>query len=149
MSLHLRKEVYEMMFSPTSLQPDSKSIDASKVNIFTWEFRGSNQTAYQIYIFNNITNAQVYTSNKITSSIPSHSLPANTLTNNVEYKYYVTVYSGAESASSEYVFFKTNTTPVLTMTVPSSITTTHFDFTVTYSQAQNIAFTRFKFVLYE
>jgi hypothetical protein len=138
-----------MLFAPSSLNPDSISFDATKVYKFTFKNNGDVQTHYNLKIYNNSTSAQVYTSNKTASSISEHNLPANSLTNNLEYKYQLEVFSNAQSVLSEFIFFKTNTTPIITMTVPSSISTTSSIFSATYSQAQSIPFNKFKFILYD
>lgn len=137
-----------MLFSPAQLKPDTIALDATKAFDFTWLNRGDSQSHYRLKIYLNTTSAQVYDSTKLTSTVSKHTLPANTLTNPNEYKYQLEVFSGSQSVLSEFYFFKTNTTPVITMTVASTITTTSATFNATYTQAQNIPYFKYKFILY-
>lgn len=138
-----------MLFAPDQLNPDSSSFDATNTQLFNWRSNGDPQTHYRIKIYNNDTNNLVYDSTKIASTMSQHLLPSNTLSNGLNYKYQLQVFNNSISALSDYIFFKTNNKPVLTLNTPSIITTRSFNFKGSYSQAQNIPFNRFKFIFYD
>lgn len=137
------------MYAPTFLSPDNIGIDATLNNTFTWQ-PGGDQVAFQLYIYNNANNTQVYDSTKITSSISSHEVPADTLTNGNEYKWFVRTYwDETNYVDSDWVLFKANSFPTITLTVPTTIETQNYTFVGTYSQAEGILVKKFKFVLYD
>lgn len=138
-----------MLFLPSQLSPDSISFDAGLAKDFTWETNGDKQTSYRLKIYLNSTSALVYDSTQITSAVSSHTLPQSTLTNNNEYKWQLEVFAGSSSILSEFIFIKTNTTPVVNVSVPATLTSSTYTFTGSYSQAQNIAYNRYKFTLYD
>jgi len=138
-----------MLFTPTNLSPSNLSIDATLPNLFMWQNNGDAQTNYQLKIYKNSDSTLIYNSTKLTSADNFHTVPANSLTNNIEYKYQVSIWSSATiTVNSEFVFIKTNSTPTVSMTVPATITTQSYQFIATYTQAENIPFQKWKMILY-
>lgn len=138
-----------MQFLPSNMQPEFISIDATKDYTFTWQANGDTQYAYQLYIYKNSDNSLVYDSTKIISSTESHTLPAGTLTNGVEYKWKLHIYKDdINYIESEYILFKTNSAPQVTLTVSSTINYQNYEFIATYTHPENVAPQKFKFILY-
>jgi len=144
-----------VVYKATNLSPQNSAIDADELNRFSWEHQGSAQTDYRVYVYNNSTGALLHDSTKTTSTNEYYDLPALTLSNGVECKWYVATYSGTASEDSSYEFFLTETTPDATFTDPifsatpvPSLTTQDYTFKVDYDQDEDIAIKRFKFTLY-
>jgi len=71
--------------------------------------------------------------------ILSHALPINSLTNGNQYFSVFTVWQGTLSANSRQIPFFCYTTPTLTISVPSTITSKKYSFVVTYFQEEYIS----------
>lgn len=106
------------LLKPNQLSPQNSVIDADEDNIFSWSTNGAKQTGYRFYIYNNETNVLVYNSGEIISPVEYQTVPSSTLTNGVDYKWYVTSFAGAESKDSEYEFFTANETPIVEFVLP-------------------------------
>jgi hypothetical protein len=131
------------------MTPDSVAIDATLPQLFTWTNNGSAQTDFILRIYKNVDSSLIYNSTKVTSPTSQFILPANSLANNNDYKYQLEVFSGSTSVLSDFIFLKTYATPILNITVPSTITNRAYRFTGDYTQAQNIPYSRYKFILYD
>lgn len=105
-------------FKAIGLSPSISAIDASIDNTFSWTAQGGVQTKYQIYIYNNTSDVLVYDSTELTSANQYHIVPAASLTNGVDYKWYVATTTVLGEEDSEYEFFTTAKTPVLTFAYP-------------------------------
>jgi hypothetical protein len=131
------------------MTPDSIAVDATLPQLFTWTNNGSAQTDFILRIYKNVDSSLIYNSTKKTSSISQFTLPANSLVNNNDYKYQLEVFSGSTSVLSDFVFLKTYATPILNITVPVTLSNRAYKFTGDYTQAQNIPYSRYKFILYD
>ena len=137
-----------MMYTPKFLSPKNKAIDAAAISNFTWKSQGEPQTHFQLKIYKNVDDTLVYDSTKITSVASGFSLPNNILSNNTQYKWTVQVFGATSDAISDYAFLVTNSTPTVSLTVPSELTTQTHKFIATYSQTQNISIKKYRFILY-
>lgn len=105
------------LYASTNLSPNNIGIIPTNTNTFSWDVNATSpdsQTAFQVIIYNN-SNVGVYDSGVIYSTVSSFTLPENTLTVNTIYKWKVTVYSGLTSVSSQWVIFKTNSSPAIAL----------------------------------
>jgi len=107
------------IFRAVGLSPSITAIDANLINRFSWVSQSGLQTNYRVYIYNNSTNALVYDSYLRDSSVQYHDVPASSLTNGIDYKWYVVTASFIGTEDSEYEFFTTAETPVVTFSYPS------------------------------
>jgi hypothetical protein len=121
------------------------NFDATLQSLFEWKFGDTNpkdtQSAFEIE-FSRVSDAVVvYTSGKVTSTTSAVYIPANTLTNGVNYRWRVRTYDvvGATGTWSGYGTFTTAATGTLTITSPavdnSLIETSTVPVTWTYEQA--------------
>jgi hypothetical protein len=131
------------------MTPDSIAVDASLPQLFEWTNNGSPQTDFILRVYKNSDSSLIYSSTKITSTVSQFLLPANSLLNNNDYKYQLEIFSGTNSVLSDFIFLKTYTTPILTLTIPTTIPNRSYKFVGDYSQAQNIPYNRFKYILYD
>lgn len=114
---------------------------------FTWTFADRNpkdvQTAYQVEISRADTAAVVHDTGKVTSTSSSYTLPANTLVNDVNYRWRVRLYDtiGGVGTWSAYQTFVTSTTGSVNITSPATdnltgIETSSYTVAWTYSGTQ-------------
>lgn len=114
---------------------------------FSWTFSDRNpkdvQTAYQVEISRADTAAIAKDTGKVTSSATTYSMPANTLVNDVDYRWRVRLYDtiGGVGTWSAYQNFSTSTTGSITITAPATdnlegIETSSYTIAWTYSGAQ-------------
>lgn len=110
-------------FKAISLSPSVTAIDATVNNTFTWQVQGGLQVKFNIYIFNNSTDALAYDSGVIVSSNQSHVIPGGTLTNGTDYKWYISTNTIIDSSetfiSSEYEFFTCSAVPIVSFSYPT------------------------------
>lgn len=138
-----------MMYTPKFLSPKNKSIDASVDNVFTWKTQGEPQTDFQLKIYKNSDDTLVYDSTKLTSALSTLTVPASTLSNILQYKWNVKTFGTTGDATSDYAFLATNNTPVVTLTVPPTLTTQTHKFVANYTQSENISIKKYRFILYD
>ena len=106
------------LYKPNQLSPQNTAIDGRDVNRFSWQTNGAIQSTYRVRIYNNDTGVELHDSTEIVSPNEYYDLPALTLANAVDCKWYVTTTSGSDTADSEYEFFVTNTAPEVAFTSP-------------------------------
>lgn len=142
--------IYQAKF----LQPYNTTIDGTAINPFTFVCQGTTITKYNAKIYRVSDNVQVYTTGDIVLSpvkynndTVSFNVPALTVTNGTQYKWDVTTFENATSATSFQVTFWANAIATLTMTVPATITAQSYTFTATYSQANSVPLSYYYFVL--
>ncbi len=138
-----------MIYTPKFLSPKGVSINATVDNVFSWQSQGEPQTDYQLKIYLISNDSLVYDSTKLTSTSSSHTVPADSLLNDKQYKWVVEIFGATGSAVSDYVFLKTHSTPVVSLTVDPTLTVQSYLFVASYSQAENISIKQFKFILYD
>lgn len=124
---------------PYGLFPNGQTIDATDINEFSWKVSGDISIAFELFIYNNATGNIVFSTPKITSYATKYSLPANTLSNGIEYKWQVKVYNQAnESSTSEFVVFQSSSRPHVTVDSFGTIANRDYVFTATYSQSESV-----------
>jgi hypothetical protein len=102
---------------------DTKSnFDATDNAVFSWTYSdpdpSDSQSAYQLEIIDVATGTTVYDTGKVASTTSSHTLPAETLTNNKQYQWRVKTWDNidTEGAWSDYATFYTSAKPSVTIT---------------------------------
>lgn len=153
-----------MLFQPTNIYPDQKggelgngTIDVTKNLPVSWQVNGNSpMTSFSITIYrNDAASTQLYTTGQRTDSCPfqpsdhegvpqtfRYTIPASALSgagmvNGGNYKLVIQQwYSGGSVRQSSASAFITRATPVLSLSVPASISTKEATFTASYSQAQ-------------
>lgn len=151
------------IYEATFLIPNtSLAIDGQVDNAFTCLINAKAGVAcvkYKVDIVLNSDSTSVYTQTVTLTSdnyvydgeTLSFTVPSSTLTNGVEYKWYITVYSPSDLTTgvvSDEILIITNEDPVITFTPPSTITERKYTFSFTYSQAEDVALSYFTFNLY-
>jgi|GEM_PF-1866825 len=133
-------EVIQIIQKPYNISLKGITIDATEINVVTWKVSGAIQYFYALTIKNNTTNATVYTVSKTSSYASSHSIPANTLTNNNQYKISIQVWDSgsASTASSDYEVFQSSARPIVSVSSISAVASPSYTFSASYSQAQSI-----------
>lgn len=135
------------LYQPSGLFPDNIGIDGSLSNIFSWTVNGDAQTDYEVFIYNNANNTSVYDSGKITSATPTHTVPVNGFSNNLELKWKVRVWHLTTYVDSDWVLFKAYTTPTVVLgATPTSVQ--NYTFSAIYNQIQGVSIKKYKFILY-
>lgn len=147
----------------TFLTPNTETaINGQVDNIFTCLINANPGVAvvkYKIDIVLNSNNDSVYSQTVTLNSnncvydgeTLSHTVPVNTLTNGIEYKWYITVYDSTDLATgvtSDEILLKLNSPINIVFTVPSIINAQKHTFTFTYLQTENIPIEYFKYNLY-
>lgn len=130
------------------------AFDATQQHIFTFNVVGGDQVvANTLTIVENETNTQVYSQRQETFSL-THTLPANTLTNGTYYAASLTTENanGDVSVSSNIIQFYCYTTPTFVFTNlinGTNLTTSSYNFEMSYSQTENEALEQYSFNLYD
>jgi len=139
------------IYQSSYLSPNNTSVTASSPITFTAKIQGTIATHYQLIIYN-MANTIIFNSTKLSLSpnlyqndIFSYILNSG-LTNGIQYKWTLTIWSNALSATTRETPFYAYAIPTLTMTVPSTITSKKFLFPATYAQAQSIPINRWYMV---
>lgn len=130
------------------------AFDATEEHIFGFNVVGGDQVvANTLTIVENENNTQVYSARQETFSL-SHTLPANILTNGTYYAASLTTENanGDVSVSSNTIQFYCYTTPTFVFTNlinGTNLTTSSYNFEMSYSQTENEALEQYSFNLYD
>lgn len=129
-----------MLQKPYNLQPTGGvAIDGNDENIFSWFVSGDIQTAIEIKIYDNNDNSLYWTLPKTPYYANKYNLPSSTLLNGKEYKWQVTIYNEKnQSISSDLQVFQTSSRPVVSVDPITTVGAPSYQFTATYSQAENV-----------
>ena len=145
-----------MIYLPTNFQPKNEARDMSIAQMFSVQVHGVICTDYQIIIKNNDTGVTIYDSTKLHLSIPLydkstlyHTVPANSITNGVNYKWIITVYENTNNVTSGEQFFKSYGNPTVTLSIPLTISTQAYSPRAIYYHPQSISIQKFKYILYD
>jgi hypothetical protein len=131
------------------------NFDKTTSAVFSWTFNdttGDTQSAYELEIYDTAApSTPVVKVAKTGSTVSSHTLAANTLTNGITYQWRVLTYDAAGFASpwSAYSTFKCSAAPTVTAVAPASISSDSYTFGGTYSQGAGSTQTSFQFKLYD
>lgn len=139
-----------MIYQASQLSPNGTTIDALTAQNFTAKIEGGFCDSYKLLIYN-MSNTLIYDTTKIALSpylyqddILTHVLNPHVLTNSIQYKWKIITYSGTLSATSREVSFYCYSTPVVTISVPATITEKKYTFTITYTQTESISIKKWK-----
>ena len=130
------------------------AFDATAEHIFTFNVVGGDQVvANTLTIKDNETNTTVYSAREVTFAL-AHTLPANSLTNGTYYVATLTTENanGDISVASNAIQFYCYTTPVLVFTnlvSGTNLTTSSYNFEISYSQTENEPLEQYSFNLYD
>lgn len=130
------------------------AFDATQEHIFNFNVVGGDQVvANTLTIIDNETHQQVYSQEEITFSL-THTLAANVLTNGKYYSASLTTENanGDTSVASDSIQFYCYTTPVFIFTNlinGANITTSSYNFEISYSQSQSEPLEQYSFNLYD
>jgi hypothetical protein len=136
------------IYQPSAQFPENIGIDGDLNNIFSWTVNGDAQTDFQLIIYNNADNTSVYDSTKITSVTPTHTVPTSSFTNNLELKWKVKIWHNSSYVDSDWVLFKSYTTPTVVMGATPTVEQ-NYTFSAVYNQAQGVSVKKYKFILYD
>lgn len=125
---------------PYNVSISGTIIDANEDNFISWSVSGAIQYAKSLTIKDNIDNTVVFTIDKTPSFLQNFTVPANTLTNNKQYKIQVTVWDEADnSATSDSYIFETSARPTVSGNIPTTITAQKYVFEFLYNQVDSIS----------
>lgn len=100
------------------------NFDATQSTQFTWAFSDSDpfdtQSAYQLQIYRVSTGLLVYDSGQVSASTAAHTLPANTLSNPIDYQWKVRTWDSSSLVGpySSLSNFSTSAAPTVAITTP-------------------------------
>ncbi|OPH47630.1 hypothetical protein BC351_10600 [Paenibacillus ferrarius] len=135
---------------PYNISFKGLTIAAGEVNKLTWQVSGDLSVAYQVRVFKNSDNILIYNSSKITSFANSHSIPANSFLNGLEYKIQVIIWNDAGAGIfSDYEIFQTSSRPVVGVSPIGTVGSQTYNFTATYSQLESVSMRSWIFYLYD
>lgn len=146
------------IYTPQNPSPRNEVRDMLLDQDFTCTVDGVKYTDYQIRIYRVSDNVLVHDTTKTNLVTPlangailTHTLTGGTITNSAteSYKWSIQVWNGAETKTSREFQFFAKTTPVLTFTVPATITSQSYEFTATLVQAQGDIVNNYIFELYD
>jgi hypothetical protein len=137
------------MIAPSRILPEFSTLDGLEDIIISWKSNVMTQYGYQIQFFNNATDALLFDTGLVVSVLTSYTLPAGSLANNLEIKYYIKQYESAISnIDSEYILIRTAAKPTAVVpSVPSS--TQSYEFTANVTLATGVTIQKYKFTLYD
>ncbi len=139
-----------MIQRPYNLSIRGSVIDGLESNAITWQVSGAISVAYSISILKNSDNSVAYSYPKTTTYATSHTLPANTLTNGLDYKISITAYDESNnSASSDYDVFQSSTRPVISVSTIGTVANTSYNFSSSYNQAESVPIKSWMAFLYD
>lgn len=130
------------------------AFDATQEHIFTFNVVGGDQVvANTLTIINNATSEQVYSEREETFTL-THTLPPNSLQNGIYYAATLTTEnsSGEISIVSNTIQFYCYTTPVFNftnLTAGANLTTSSYNFEISYNQIELEALEQYSFNLYD
>lgn len=144
------------LYIPKSFSPHFETFDMDENQVFSAVISGTQVTDYQIIIKKVSDDSQVYDSTKTTLTTNlydgetlEHSITGGTIDNGYEYKWTIQVWNGATTVTSTELYFTAYTTPTLSLSVSSPITTQSYTFEPTYAQTESIDPKRFRAYLYD
>lgn len=140
---------------PTNLQPSksfgTEAIDASIDQIFSARV-SSSIDSYRLEIFNNADNSLIEDTGQVSISVEKGetlevNLPANTINNGLTIKWRITIFDGANSATSFETVVDTAQTPVVGLSISSPVQSQQLTIFPTYSQAQGVDWRHYQVTL--
>jgi len=143
------------MYQPTYLTPDDIAIDMEQDQDFECIVNGEMITNYTIDIYDD-TGATVYQSsvtlsdNLYNGDTLSITVPSTSgCVNGNEYTWILTYGDGENNKISMEIPFTASSTPIMTITVPATITTFGYEFVGVYSQDEGVNIDNWYFQIYD
>jgi hypothetical protein len=134
---------------PFSINIKDKTIDTSKDFLLKWQTSGDVSASFSITVYDNLLGTVAWSLPRTYSYAMSYTIPANTLTNGLEYKISVQVWNSLDqTAISQYVIFNTSSTPVVTVADIGTIGNHSYSFEATYSQDEDVPLSTYVVNLY-
>lgn len=143
------------VYESTFLSPYNVAINADENNTLQATVQGSGIVSYRIRIYDmsddslDLDTGDIVVSDLETGDKISYELLALTLVNGGLYKWNIETSDGTDSVISPFAVFKTNSAPIITFAPPTTITAQSYEFTATYSQAENVGVDYYQFVFYD
>lgn len=135
---------------PYSISIKGQNLPANELIKLTWQVSGDLSVSYQIKVFQNSDSVLVYDSAKLTSFAKTHTIPANSLTNGIEYKIQISLWNSAnESINSDFEVFSCSSRPTVTITPIGTVNSQSYNFTATYFQAESVPLRSWIVFLYD
>ncbi len=139
-----------MILKPTNISPNNLSYPSSAPIEVTWANNGDTMMAFEINIEKNSDGTQVFNSTKISSYTPKYTIPVNTLTDGVEYRFTIKVFNNVDaSVVSDYKVFRCSSKPTVTIPNDGFIRNQVATISATYSQSEGVGLKCYKFILYD
>jgi hypothetical protein len=139
-----------VLLKPTNISPNNIAVDGTDNITISWQNRGDRQYYYQVKIYKNSDSTLIYNTTKLSSLNTFHFVPANTLTNGIQYKYQITVWNQAgDFINSDWVVFKCSSIPEVEFTnVGEIILNDTYTFEGLYSQLEDVPIKSWQMILY-
>lgn len=139
-----------MILKPTEITPNATTFPADEDIEISWKNNGDMMVAFKVTIEDNDSASIIYTSGKVTSSIPNHIVPAGSLVNEKTYRYRITVYNSINrSVISDYMILKTSARPNVIIPNDGYIRNQLLSVEATYSQSAGVNLKSYQFFLYD
>jgi hypothetical protein len=140
-----------LLQKPYNLSPaGGVAIDANENNDFSWSVSGDVQTAFEIKIYDNMTNSLIWSLPKTYSYSTKYTLPPSTLINGKEYKWRVTVYNEKnQSITSDYQIVQTSSRPTVNVNQIGVVSAPSYLFSAVYSQLEGVPIRSWNVLLYD
>lgn len=123
---------------PYNVNLRGQTIDGNDATLVSWQVTGDLSYAYQVKIYKNSDNSLIYDSAKLTTFATSHTIPASSILNGLEYKITITIWNQSNSSiTSDTQIFQTSSRPFVSISIPL-ISSPSYSFTANYTQAESI-----------
>ena len=146
------------IYRPINLTPTNETLDMTDDQEFLATISGSKCTDYQLVI-KLLDGTLKYDSTKINLTTPlsdgdilTHDYLASapqSIVNNSEYKWQLTVWNGTDYISTREIRFDAYTDPVVSITITSPVTSSSLDISPSYTQAESKDVTFYTYNLYD
>jgi len=150
------------LYQATQLQPSNIAFDATQNYGFSVVVQSSGEAIdkYRTRAYDTSNDSLIWDTGEIVIS-PLYSGETlnfdyivgggvvNTVTNGKTVKWNIETFSGTSSVVSSFSVFRTNATPVITFTPPSTITSQSYSFTAIYSQSDNVPVSYYRYIFYD
>lgn len=129
------------------------AFDATQSHVFTFNVIGGDQVVANRLTIKNSSNTTVYNSTETTFTL-THTLPANTLTNGNSYTAYLNTKNSSNNFSSnsntiQFYCYSNPTFDFTNITNGASLTTSSYNFQISYNQSQGERLQEYAFNLYD
>jgi hypothetical protein len=124
---------------PYNINVRGMTISSSEDFLLTWKVSGDISVSLSVSIYKNSDGTLAWSLPKTSSYATQANIPAGSLTAGNDYKVQVQIWNqSGDTALSDYQIFSTSSRPVVTLD-PISVASPSYNFTATYSQAENVS----------